>query len=277
MVYKLKKVLTIAGSDSGGGAGIQADIKTFASRGVYGLSVLTSLTAQNTIGMQNILEIEPNFIKEQIDSVMMDIGAEVWKTGMLSNSKIIEIVVERAKFYNIKFLVVDPVMIAKSGDFLLKKESIETIIKRLIPISYVITPNRYEAQILSNIMINKIEDACDAAKIIYKLGTKNVIIKRAIDATDIFYNGKITCEYNTPLIYTNNNHGTGCTFASVIAAELAKGKEIIEAIQIAKAYLFSAISNSINFNIGKGQGPINHFYGEESKINLFNVKVRCTS
>jgi len=262
-VIIIKKVLTIAGSDSGGGAGIQADLKTFAARGVYGMSAITALTAQNTVGVQGIVEIDAEFVGRQIDSVMSDIGADVWKTGMLSNSEIIEVVADRTVRYAMKYLVLDPVMVAKGGDLLLREEARESLIAKLVPLAYVITPNHYEAQILTGMEIRTLKDAQVAAIEIHKMGAKNVVVKggslpNTKDSVDVLYGGQKSINFTTTRINTANSHGTGCTFASSIAAELAKGYNVIEAVHIAKAYLTTALRAGVNLNIGKGHGPVNH-------------------
>jgi hydroxymethylpyrimidine/phosphomethylpyrimidine kinase len=277
-VFRIKKVLTIAGSDSGGGAGIQADLKTFAARGVYGMSVITALTAQNTVGVQGVFEIDPDFVGEQIDSVMRDIGADVWKTGMLSNSDIIEIVADRALLYNMKYLVLDPVMVAKSGDLLLRKEACDSLISELLPLSYIVTPNHYEAQVLTGLKIKTIKDAQAAAIKIHKMGAKNIIIKggslpKTKDSVDILYNGQNLIHLSTPRINTKNTHGTGCTFASAIAAEIAKGNDIKDAVHVAKAYLTAALDEADKLNIGHGHGPPNHSLGCIMDIDLRLIKV----
>lgn len=275
----MKKVLTIAGSDSGGGAGIQADLKTFSARGVYGMSAITALTAQNTMGVQRVYEIAPSFVGDQIDSVMLDIGVDAWKIGMLANTEIIRIVADRARKYNIKLLVVDPVMIAKSGDFLLKPAATEALISKLIPLAYVITPNHHEAQVLTNISIKNLADARKAAKEIHKQGAQNVVIKGGHlsdiqNAIDLLYDGTNFTEFHAPRINTKNTHGTGCTFASTIAAELAKGNDIKSAVHIAKAYLTAAIKKADSMRIGKGHGPTNHSQGNFVEVDLSLVKVK---
>lgn len=275
----MRKVLTIAGSDSGGGAGIQADLKTFSARGVYGMSAITALTAQNTIGVQDIYEIDPKFIGKQIDSVMTDIGADAWKTGMLANAEIINIVANRAQKYNVDLLIIDPVMIAKGGNPLLKLDAIDVLISELVPIAYVITPNHHEAQLLANMDIKNLKDAREAAKRIYNMGAKHIVIKGGhlpgiTEAIDLLYDGEIFTEFTAARINTKNTHGTGCTFASAIAAELAKGNIIKKAVHIAKAYLTSAIQKADYLNIGKGYGPTYHSQGLEVKVDLDLVKVR---
>lgn len=275
----MKKVLTIAGSDSGGGAGIQADLKTFSARGVYGMSVITALTAQNTIGVQGVYEILPSFVEKQIDSVMSDIGADAWKTGMLSDSEIIRVVADRAQKYNIKLLVIDPVMIAKSGDLLLNQKAITALISDLIPLAFVITPNHHEAQTLTGLTIENLADAREAAKKIHNQGAKNVVIKGGHlpdikNAIDLLYDGRNFIEFHAPRIKTKNTHGTGCTFASAIAAELAKGNDIKSAVHTAKAYLTAAIQKADDLKIGKGHGPTNHSQGNFVDVDLSLVRVK---
>jgi hydroxymethylpyrimidine/phosphomethylpyrimidine kinase len=187
----MKKALTIAGSDSGGGAGIQADLKTFAAFGVYGTSVITALTAQNTKGVEGIFKIPPSFVEKQIDAVMTDIEPKTWKTGMLVNSEIIDVVCRKAKQYQIKNLIVDPVMIAKGGDWLLFKDAIVCLVKNLIPMSYIITPNCHEAEVLTEIQIQTVFDMKQSAIALHKMGAKNVIIKGGhlpadMEAIDVF-------------------------------------------------------------------------------------------
>ncbi|MFW9898067.1 MAG: bifunctional hydroxymethylpyrimidine kinase/phosphomethylpyrimidine kinase [Candidatus Thorarchaeota archaeon] len=275
----MKKVLTIAGADSGGGAGIQADLKTFSARGVFGMSAITALTAQNTIGVQSVFEVNPEFVGEQIDSVMTDMGADAWKTGMLSNAKIIQIVSDRASRYNVELLVVDPVMIAKSGDPLLQSEAKNTLISKLVPLAYVITPNLHEAKVLTGINIQKIEEAKETAIKIHEMGAKNVVVKGGHfpdteESIDILYDGDYFTIFQAPRINTKNTHGTGCTFASAIAAELAKGFDIIRAVHTAKAYITKAIQRADELHIGKGHGPTNHSFGDvvEVDLNIVNVK-----
>jgi hydroxymethylpyrimidine/phosphomethylpyrimidine kinase len=275
----MKKVLTIAGSDSGGGAGIQADLKTFSARGVYGMSAITALTAQNTMGVQSIYEIEPSFVGDQIDAVMSDIGADTWKTGMLANTEIIRIVADRARKYQIKLLVIDPVMVAKSGDYLLKPAAIETLISELVSIAYIITPNHHEAQALTDMNIENLAGAREAAKEIHDLGAQNVVIKGGHlpdihNAIDLLYDGSVFIEFQARRINTRNTHGTGCTFASAIAAEVAKGNEVKSAVHIAKAYLTAAIKRAENLSIGEGHGPTNHSQGNIVDVDMSLVKVK---
>ncbi|MHB8628910.1 MAG: bifunctional hydroxymethylpyrimidine kinase/phosphomethylpyrimidine kinase [Aggregatilineales bacterium] len=260
----MKKVLTIAGSDSGGGAGIQADLKAFAARGVYGMSALTAITAQNTLGVQGVFELPAEFVGQQIDSVMGDIGADAWKTGMLSNAEIIRVVANRTRRYHIECLVVDPVMVAKGGDPLLRPEAREALIERLVPLAYLITPNHHEAQVLAGLPIHTVADMRQAAVAIHALGARHVVVKgghlpASLDAIDVLYDGREFVELSKPRLPTSNTHGTGCTFASAIAAELAKGHTVYDAVRIAKEYLSSALQGADALHIGHGHGPLNHF------------------
>jgi hydroxymethylpyrimidine/phosphomethylpyrimidine kinase len=247
-------------SDSGGGAGIQADLKTFSALGVYGMSVLTSITAQNTLGVQGVQDLPPDFVGLQIDSVMQDIGADAVKTGMLSNTQIIKIVNKKIKEYQVKNLVIDPVMVAKGGDRLLREDAIEALKEDLIPLAMVVTPNLSEAEVLTGLKIKNIDDMKKAARKIYKLGPKNVLIKGghllSNQAVDLLYNGESFIEFSSERINTKNTHGTGCTLSSAIAAGLAQEREVEEAVEIAKRYITLAIKNSLA--IGHGHGPLNH-------------------
>jgi hydroxymethylpyrimidine/phosphomethylpyrimidine kinase len=259
MSLKLKKALTIAGSDSGGGAGIQADLKTFTALGVYGMTAITALTAQNTLGVQGILDIPPQFVGAQLDSIATDIGIDAAKTGMLSNREIIEMVCSKIVEYGIDRLVVDPVMVAASGDPLLQPSAREALQNKLIPLALIVTPNIPEAEVLAGMKITSLEDMEKAAKIIWEKGVRNVIVKgghRDEEAVDVFYDGQEFSYYRAERIQTRNIHGTGCTFSAAITAELAKGKDVKEAVQIAKEYVTLAIRYSLD--IGKGHGPTNH-------------------
>jgi hydroxymethylpyrimidine/phosphomethylpyrimidine kinase len=229
------------------------------------MSAITALTAQNTVGVQGIFEVSPEFVAQQIDSVMSDIGADAWKTGMLSNAEIISVVAHKTKAYEMEKLVVDPVMVAKSGDSLLRKEAQDTLINLLLPLSYIITPNHHEAEVLTGLEINNLKGAEKAAVRIHQMGAKNVVVKGGhipgiSDAIDVLYDGNQIKHISSPRIDSENTHGTGCTYASAIAAEVAKGKDFINAVKIAKEYLTKAIKNAVDLNIGKGHGPLNHFY-----------------
>ncbi|HSB03919.1 MAG TPA: bifunctional hydroxymethylpyrimidine kinase/phosphomethylpyrimidine kinase, partial [Thermodesulfobacteriota bacterium] len=256
----MKRILTIAGSDSGGGAGIQADLKAITLLGGYGMSVLTALTAQNTRGVQAIHEVPAPFVAKQIDAVLSDIGADVIKTGMLANVEIIEVVARKIKQYRMKKVVVDPVMVAKGGASLLRKEAEEALIKRLIPLALVVTPNLHEASVLTGLRIQSIEDMKKAARRIYQLGSRYVVVKGGHlkgDAMDLLFDGKTYTEIGAPRIETKNTHGTGCTFASAIATLIARGDHVPEAVRKAKTFITLAIQSSLSF--GKGTGPTNPF------------------
>jgi hydroxymethylpyrimidine kinase / phosphomethylpyrimidine kinase / thiamine-phosphate diphosphorylase len=254
----MKRVLTIAGSDSGGGAGIQADLKAITLLGGFGMSAITALTAQNTVGVQSIHEIPGRFVEEQIDSVLSDIGADAVKIGMLANKEIIEVVSKKIKQYKVKKVVVDPVMISKSGAALLRKDAQESLIKKLIPLAWVVTPNLMEASVLAGLKVNSLEGMKKAAHIIYKLGPKHVVVKgghlKGV-AIDLLYDGKNFSEMEGPRFETKNTHGTGCTFASAIATLLARGEPVHEAVRKAKAFVAMAIQSSLS--LGKGTGPTN--------------------
>jgi hydroxymethylpyrimidine/phosphomethylpyrimidine kinase len=253
--------MTIAGSDSGGGAGVQADLKTFAALGVYGASTLTAITAQNTVGVTAVHEIPTDVIRAQIDAVLTDIGADAVKTGMLSSSAIIECVAHALEHWGVPALVVDPVMVAKSGDSLLQEEAVGALRSRLLPLASVVTPNIPEAEVLTGMNISSDADVRDAARAIVGMGAKAVVVKgghREGPATDIFFDGSEFHEFTTPRIDTQNTHGTGCTLASAIAAGLAKGLFLPVAVQQAKDYVTAAIRTS--FPVGQGHGPLNHFH-----------------
>lgn len=263
MKSDIPKALTIAGSDSGGGAGIQADLKTFTAHKVYGMSVLTSITAQNTKKVLGIQNLSPEFIGLQLVAVATDFEINSAKTGMLSNSSIIKSVADQIKRYKIPKLVVDPVMISKSGARLLEKEAEISLKNDIIPLAFVVTPNIPEAEVISGIKINSIEEMKESAEKIKEMGPVNVLIKGGhlqnnINAVDIFYDGEDFYEIATKWIKTKNTHGTGCTYSAAICANLAKGLEVIEAVSKAKDYVTAAIEKS--FKIGSGHGPLNHFH-----------------
>jgi hydroxymethylpyrimidine/phosphomethylpyrimidine kinase len=258
---KIYKALTIAGSDSGAGAGIQADLKTFAALGVYGTSAITAITAQNTKAVTAICELSPEIIAAQIDAVMQDIGADAVKTGMLSNSAIVEVVAEKIREYRVTNLVVDPVMVAKSGDLLLRAEAIEALKSRLIPLAAVVTPNLPEAEQLTSIGGTRQSDLKEAARRIVAMGAKSVVIKgghRKGPAVDLFYDGKKFRGFSAARVSTPNTHGTGCTFSAAIAANLARGEKLEQAVAHAKTFMAHAIRKS--FAIGAGHSPVHHFH-----------------
>ncbi|MBT9438241.1 MAG: bifunctional hydroxymethylpyrimidine kinase/phosphomethylpyrimidine kinase [Desulfobacterales bacterium] len=255
----VSRVLTIAGSDSGGGAGIQADLKTITVLGGFGMSVITALTAQNTLGVQGVYEVPEDFVEKQFDSVATDIGIDAAKTGMLANSKIIRVVSKKLRQYGINKLVVDPVMVAKGGAPLIVNEAKKSLIEELLPLALIITPNIPEAEELAKIKVSSIDDMKKSAEIICGLGAKNVVVKGghlAGNPVDILYDGKNFHEFTSERIDTKNTHGTGCTFSAAIATKLAEGKSVFEAVKTAKEYTTTAIRFSLN--IGSGHGPTNH-------------------
>lgn len=265
------RALTIAGSDSGGGAGIQADLKTFAALGVYGMSALTAITAQNTVGVQGVFELPADFVGLQIDSVVTDIGVDAVKTGMLANAEIIAMVAAKVREHNLPNLVVDPVMVAKSGDALLREDAREMLVRELIPLAKVLTPNLHEARALTGIEIASVEQMREAARAIHELGAQNVVVKGghlpgSEASVDILYDGHDFIEFAAPRIETRNTHGTGCTFASAIAAELAKGKSVPGAVRAAKEFITMALRHSLT--LGRGHGPTNHFAALYQKVGL---------
>jgi len=259
----IPRALAIAGSDSGGGAGIQADIKTFTAFKVYGLSVITSVTAQNTVGVKSIYDLPVEIIEDQIDAVMEDIGCDAVKIGMLSNSEIIACVSRKLEHFSIKKAVLDTVMVSKSGSRLLREDAVSALVDRLVPISYVVTPNIEEAEILANMKIDNTDDMRKAAEKILGFGCGNVIIKggHLVDkknAVDILYDGAEFYEFNHKRIETKNTHGTGCTFSSAICAGLALGENLYDSVKHAKAFTTNAIKYSLD--LGRGYGPLMHYW-----------------
>ncbi len=256
----LPRALTIAGSDSGGGAGIQADLKTFAALRVYGLSALTAITAQNTEGVRAVQELSPELVEAQIDAVLEDIGAAAAKTGMLSSPAIIEAVAGRVRKWGLR-LVVDPVMRAKGGDSLLRPEAVATLCSALLPLAEVITPNLPEAEILFGQRIETLDDMRAAARAIHAQGPRHVVVKgghRATEPVDIYFDGERFVELRAERIQTPHTHGTGCTFSAAIAAFLAHGLPVEEAVAGAKRYVTEAIRHAPG--LGHGHGPIDHFW-----------------
>jgi hydroxymethylpyrimidine kinase/phosphomethylpyrimidine kinase len=251
--------LTIAGSDSGGGAGIQADLKTFAALGVYGACVITSVTAQNTLEVTGIHDLPAEFITLQLDTVVRDLPIDAIKTGMLSNPAIIRAVSERLKTLGVEKLVIDPVMVAKGGAALLRKEAEAELIQRCLPLAYVVTPNLGEAEVLAGMSIRNIAEMEEAARRIHAKGPRHVVVKGGHlegPPVDVFFDGRRFQYYAGERIATKSLHGTGCTFASAITAELAKGAEVTEAVRRAKAYITTAIR--LAEPIGHGFGPTHH-------------------
>ena len=258
----MKQVLTIAGSDSGGGAGIQADIKAMSANGVFAMSAITAITAQNTEEVTEVFELPVLIIAAQIDAVFDDFEVAAVKTGMLSSAEIVKVVAKLLKPQNVTNLVVDPVMISKNGHRLLKPDAVEALMRELIPLALIVTPNIHEAQQLSGIEIKTLADARKAAKVIHKLGCRTVLIKGGHlledRATDLLYDGQFFEIFKGEFIDTPHTHGTGCTYASAIAAQLALGKALSQAVKAAKAYVTEAIRHGLP--IGHGKGPTNHFY-----------------
>ena len=253
--------MTVAGSDSGGGAGIQADLKTFAALGAYGTSVLTAVTSQNTVGVAEVYELPETLIRSQFDAIVSDIGTDVVKTGMLSSAGIIATVADKIEEHSLANLVVDPVMVATSGDRLLREDAIDRLRTRLLPLARVVTPNSAEAEVLLGIKLETLEDHRDAARRIVEMGASAAVVKGGRGegpATDILFDGEEIREYTAERIHTTSTHGTGCTFASAIAVGLARGMAMQDAVAEAKEYVTAAIRRA--FPMGRGHGPLNHLY-----------------
>ena len=263
------KAMTIAGSDSGGGAGIQADLKTFAALGVYGTSVVTAVTAQNTRGVFAVAEVPEEVIALQIDVVLEDIGAAAVKTGMLSSASIVRTVADRLEAWGVANLVVDPVMVAKGGHPLLQESAVAALKEYLLPLAAVVTPNIPEAEILAGTSISSLEAAREAARAIAALGPRIVVVKGghlAGDATDLVFDGEGYAELRAERIDTRNTHGTGCTFSAAVAALLASGLPPGEAIGEAKRWLTAAIR--LGYAIGAGHSPVNHFHAVDDALAI---------
>ncbi len=256
----MKRVLTIAGSDCSGGAGIEADLKTFCSFRVFGTAVITAVVAENTVGVQGVFPVPADFVSLQIESVLSDIGTDAVKIGMLWNRETIESVVKQLKRFNPPNIVLDPVMNAKNGDELLKKEAIKDIIQNLFPLCQIVTPNISEAEAICNLKIESKKELYKSLRHIHSLGPKNVLIKGGHygeDATDYFFDGKEVFEIFGKRVKTKNTHGTGCTYSSAITSLLALDSTPLEAVRKAKEYIQNAIATAPN--LGKGYGPLNHF------------------
>ncbi len=266
----MKIALTIAGSDSSGGAGIQADLKTFQALGFFGMSVVTAVTVQNTQKVYSVHEIEPLAVREQILCLFDDMPIDVVKVGMVSNSKLISSIAKTLKSVTNCPVIVDPVMISKSGYPLLCSKAKDVLIRKLLPMAFVVTPNFYEAEVMTGMSIKNVTDMKNAAQKISDMGVKNIIVKGGhLDddlAIDVLFDGDQFTLLKTPRIYTTNTHGTGCTLSSAVAAYVAKGFNFVEAASLAKNYVTGAIANSIN--IGKGCGPINHFFDLYKKAKV---------
>jgi hydroxymethylpyrimidine/phosphomethylpyrimidine kinase len=258
----MRTALTIAGSDSGAGAGIQADLKTFAAHGVYGTSAITAVTAQNTRGVSSFDEIAPELVREQIEAVMLDIGADAAKTGMLPSAATVDTVARAITDLDIPFVVVDPVMIAKSGDGLADDGAVAAMKSTLLKTAFVVTPNIPEAAALSGVRITTDEDRREAARRILDFGPSLVIVKGGHfgsgDIVDLLYDGREFVEFRHERVDSRHTHGTGCTFAAALTAHLAHGRTVREAIPLVQAYIAGAIRRAPE--LGDGNGPMNHFW-----------------
>jgi len=258
----MRSVLTIAGSDSSAGAGIQADLKTFAALDVYGTSVITALTAQNTREVMAIHEAPPEFISAQIDAVVQDIRPDAVKTGMLSSAAIIEVVAQKLRQYALLNIVVDPVMVSKGGARLLREDAVAALREHLFPLADVVTPNIPEAEALVGYHLRTYLQIHEAAREIHDMGPGNVVIKgghrEGETVVDILFDGREIHEFSGPRIHTTSTHGTGCTFASAVAANLALGESVPGAVALAREYVEGALLNA--YPLGHGHGPVNHFW-----------------
>ncbi len=259
----IPKALTIAGSDSGGGAGIQADLKTFSAFRVFGMSVVTAITAQNSLGVQGVENLPPAFVARQLRSVLTDFGADAAKCGMLSTAAIIETVAATLGEHPVERLVVDPVMVAKSGDPLLEPDARQALIHRILPLALVVTPNLPEAEVLAGLPVSERRDMEEAARRIHALGPRYVLVKGGHlkgDALDLLWNGREFTAFSAPRVDSPNTHGTGCTFSAAITAGLSRGHALPHAIRDAKAYVTKAIREG--FQAGRGVGQLRHFLSD---------------
>ena len=265
---KLPVALTIAGSDSGGGAGIQADLKTFAALGVHGTSAITAITAQNTVDVTDVLELPTSLVRAQIDAVVGDIGVDAAKTGMLSSTAIIEAVATAIQVHAITRLVVDPVMVAKGGSRLLRDDAIVALRSRLLPLAAVLTPNLPEAEALLGRRIATLADRRAAARDLLALGPRAVVVKgghaEGGDVVDVYWDGSDLVELQARRIPTANTHGSGCAFSAAIVAGLARGREPLEAVRDAKAFITAAIEYSLE--LGHGHGPVNPMFERRLEV-----------
>lgn len=256
----MKRVLTIAGSDSGGGAGIQADLKAITVLGAYGMSAITALTVQNTLGVQGVEVVPAQVVRRQMDAVLSDIGADAAKTGMLATAEIVRAVAEGIQEHKVDLLVVDPVMVAKSGDSLLSQDAVDTLCQELLPLAYVITPNLPEASRLAGIEVEDLESMEKAARTIHSMGARNVVVKGGHlggEAVDLLFDGSSVRLFRAPRIFGRNTHGTGCTFSAALATFLAQGGPVGEAVAKAKEFVTRAIATGVP--LGRGCGPTNPY------------------
>jgi hydroxymethylpyrimidine/phosphomethylpyrimidine kinase len=259
----IAKALTIAGSDSGGGAGIQADLKTFSAFRVFGMSVITAVTAQNSMGVQAVQNLPAEFVAQQLRSVLSDFDADAAKCGMLSTAAIIEAVAAGLREHPIAKLVVDPVMMAKSGDPLLQPDARQALIARILPLALLVTPNLPEAEALAGVPVQTRGDMEEAARRIHALGPRYVLVKGGHlkgDALDLLWNGREMTAFSVPRVESPNTHGTGCTFSAAITAGLSRGQALGDSVRAAKAYVTKAIREG--FSLGRGVGQLRHFLAE---------------
>ncbi len=277
----MRKVLTIAGSDSCCGAGVQADLKTINALGAYGTCVITAVTAQNTIGISSVFKIPATFVGQQIDAVISDIGVDALKTGMLTNEKVVEIVSDRVSRHKLKNLVVDPVIKSHYGEILLSSTGVKKLISNLIPLAYLVTPNIPEAEILAGRKIHNLSDIKDAAKCIHELGAGNVLIKGGhitsdenedysskMDVSDIFYDGKSFETFEEKRIKTEKVHGTGCIYSAAIATELANGNDLINSITNAKKFVTEILKNPLTLGKGYKLAPFGNQFMPENIVDF---------
>lgn len=268
----MKTALTIAGSDSGGGAGIQADLKAFSANGVFGMSVITAITAQNTCEVRAVQQVDSTVIQQQIEAVFDDIRVDAVKIGMLGSPEVAEVVIKTLQVYEVPVVIVDPVMVSKAGHHLLPKEAISTLKEQVLPLATLVTPNVPEAEVLAGMTIETMEDMEKACKEIHTFGAKAVLLKGGHltgDPNDLLYDGEQFTWFQGRRIHTKNTHGTGCTLASTITANVAKGYSLTEAIQQAKTYMTNAITHSLD--IGYGHGPVHHFYAFDPSIETMKA------
>ncbi|MGG4489272.1 bifunctional hydroxymethylpyrimidine kinase/phosphomethylpyrimidine kinase [Metabacillus idriensis] len=271
----ISKAFTIAGSDSGGGAGIQADLKTFQELNAYGMSAITAITAQNTLGVHGVFPLTADAVVQQIEAIGSDLGADAVKTGMLFNSEIIEAVSKQIKKFNWSRVIVDPVMIAKGGAELLQDEAVEAMKKHLLPLALIVTPNIPEAEVLTGIKIHTLDDRRTAAEILHSLGVRNVVIKgghaeNENQLVDLLFDGTEFSYFSSERIETKNTHGTGCTFAAAITAEMAKGNTVYHSVETAVSFIQEAIKEDLE--IGQGHGPTNHWAYQQKKRRSMHVE-----
>lgn len=260
------RALTIAGSDSGGGAGIEADLKVFTALGVYGMAAVTAVTAQNTLGVHGVEEVSPGMVRDQIDAVASDIGVDAAKTGMLANAGIIGAVAEAIPRHGIVRLVVDPVMVATTGARLLRGDAREALIRLLLPVTYLVTPNIPEAEALTGVTVHNEADWCEAAARLLTLGPQYVLIKgghwEGPEAVDVLFGAGGPHSFRAPRLESRHTHGAGCTLSAAITANLAKGRDLVQSVHEAKGYLTEALRRGIP--LGHGHGPLNHGWGIRS-------------